>query len=340
MTAPTLTREEWLALRATGLGSSDAAAACGESNVSPAELVLRKRGVMPDPDFTDIEAVQWGSLLQPAIVHATARRTKLRVLPTELEGERRFLEREIQASGETEVMGWVDGREPFLRSVKYPHMSATLDGVAIDDNSGLVLIEAKNCGQYHSRDWDEEQGHAPPKFDIQVGHQLAVAPAFGAGVLAGLIGGNSLRVLRRERVQIEFTIEAIITLEAEIWRCVESGEFPKYDGSESHIRALRALHPMDTGETITLPDEAMRWHEELRELLLQRAPMESRIKTLRRNIEARLNGATAGILPDGSGQYTNRHQERREYVVPAASFPVLRFVKAANWRAGHSGPDT
>lgn len=45
MTAPTLTRSEWLALRATGLGSSDAAAACGESNVSPAELVLRKGGI-------------------------------------------------------------------------------------------------------------------------------------------------------------------------------------------------------------------------------------------------------------------------------------------------------
>ena len=37
MTAPILTRADWLALRATSLGSSDAAAACGESNVSPAE---------------------------------------------------------------------------------------------------------------------------------------------------------------------------------------------------------------------------------------------------------------------------------------------------------------
>ena len=331
MTAPTLTRSEWLALRATGLGSSDAAAACGESNVSPAELVLRKRGVMPDPDLSDIEAVEWGQLLQPAIVRKTAERHKVKYLhPISY---RTTIERLITRTGETEVLGWLEDREAVLRSVAHPWMIATIDGIAADDDIRLIDIEAKNVGGYHSRDWNVEAGHGPAKFDVQLAHQLAVAPAFQAGLLAGLIGGNSLRVLRRERVEIQATIEAIITLEAEVWRCVETGEMPAYDGSESHIRALRALHPMDSGETITLPEEALRWHEDLTELVIQRAPMESRIKTLRRNIEASLNGATFGGLPDGTGVYTNKHQTRGAYHVEEAEFPVLRFVKAANWDA-------
>lgn len=46
-----------------------------------------------------------------------------------------------------------------------------------------------------------------------------------------------------------------------------------------------------------------------------------------------MNASTGG-LPDGSGVYTNKHQTRAAYHVEEAEFPVLRFVKAANWDAG------
>jgi predicted phage-related endonuclease len=333
MTAPTLTRAEWLALRATGIGSSEAAAACGESSVSPAELVLRKRGVMLDPELSNQEAIDWGHLLQPVIVAKTAQRHGLRIL-THGCVHKQCVEREIERTGETEVVGWLEDVEPVLRSVAHPFMTATIDGIAIDDDTGLIDIEAKNCGQYNSRDWDTEDGRAPPKFDVQLAHQLAVAPAFTAGLLAGLIGGNSLRVLRRERIEIQATIEAIITLETEVWRCVETGDLPAYDGSESHIRALRAMHPLDTGETIMLSEKALEWHQELHSLQIERTSRDIRIKQLRRNIESALNGATFGGLPDGSGVYTNKHQHTRSYTVEARDTPVLRFVKAANWDAG------
>ena len=286
---------------------------------------------MPDPDLTDIEAVEWGHLLQPAIVRATAERNHMKLLhPIR---DRWEMEQLITAAGQTEFLGWLEGREAVLRSVAHPWMTATIDGIGIDDNSGLIDIEAKNVGGYHSRDWNVEDGHAPAKFDVQLAHQLAVAPAFVAGLLAGLIGGNSLRVLRRERVEMLLIIEAIITLEAEVWRCVETGDLPAYDGSESHIRALRALHPMDSGKTITLSEEAMLCHRELHALQADRQQRDKRIKQLRRNIEAALNGATFGGLPDGSGVYTNKHQHTRAYYVEEKDSPVLRFVKAANWDA-------
>lgn len=331
MTAPTLTRSEWLAVRATGLGSSDAAAACGESNVSPAELVLRKRGVMADPDLSDVEAVEWGHLLQPAIVLKTAERKKVRLLDP-LKGDLFLIEELITAAGQTEVVGWLENREVVLRSIAYPWMTATIDGIGIDDNTGLIDIEAKNVGGYHSRDWNIEDGQAPAKFDVQLAHQLAVAPAFQAGLLAGLIGGNSLRVLRRERFDLELTIEAIITIEAEVWRCVQTGELPSYDGSESsesYLRALRVLHPNDNGQSIMLPEGAAYWHEELRSLQAEHRPREKRIKEIRRMIEVAMGGNTFGVLPGGSGMYSNRHQTRKAYQVEEATFPVLRFERSS-----------
>ena len=77
----------------------------------------------------------------------------------------------------------------------------------------------------------------------------------------------------------------------------------------------------------------MLWHRELAALNLQHSEHGKRIKELRRNIEAALNGATFGGLPDGTGVYTNKHQTRREYHVEEAVFTSLRFVKACNWDA-------
>lgn len=279
---------------------------------------------MPDPDLKNIEALRWGRLLQPAIVAEAAEQQKIRILDPIR--DREMIEREIQATGATEILGWLDGKEPVVRSVAHPWMGATLDAVGIDDR-GLALLEVKNAGQYHSREWDTDNGHAPAKFVCQVGHQLAVAPAFTIALLSGLVGGNSLRVLRRVRAEMLGTIEAIITLEAQVWRCVLTGEMPAFDGSESHIRALRALHPRENGQSIVLPESLLALHEELQALKPEAAKTEKRIKEIRREIEAALGGNTIGILR-AAGQYTNHWQDRAEYVAKAVSFPVLRFEKA------------
>lgn len=323
MTAPNISRNDWLSMRSSGIGSSDAAAACGESKVSPAEIVLQKRGIMQPADLSNIEAVNWGQVLEPIIVAKTAARKGLRLLDPVL--DRAVIEREIERDGHTEVVGWIEGRQAFLRSVERPWQHAAIDGIAIDEHSGLIDIEAKNVGGYHSRDWDPENGGAPAKFDCQLAHQLAVAPNFVCGMLSALVGGNSLRVLSRRRPEMQATIESLNVLEERVWKCVEDGSMPSFDGSESHILALRSLHQKDTGETITLPEEAVLWHRELSALQTTHSEHGKRIKQLRSNIEAAMNGATFGVLPNGLGIYSNRHQTRKSYTVGESTFPVLRF---------------
>jgi predicted phage-related endonuclease len=320
-----LSREEWLALRRQSIGASEAAAACGEDPVvSPLEFTCRKRGVIEEPDLGQIEAVRWGQLLEPAIVAETARRASLVLL------ERGGIEDLFSKDADTELVGFVEGHHPFLRSRARPWQTATPDGLGLHPLTGaLVGIEAKNAGQYNSGAWDAEEGRAPEKFQIQVAHQLAVAPRLSGGILSGLIGGNSLRSISLERVLIVQVIEAVVAIESRIWNCIETGALPDLSGPPASVaKALKALHPDDNGESVVLPetilDVAVQF-EEAKEIAREATKT---VEELKSQLVAAIGNATFGYMPDGSGIYSYKTQERDEYVVKASKYRVLRFSKA------------
>lgn len=324
MSAPDLSRVDWIELRRQSIGASEAAAACGEDPViSPAELVLRKRGEMPDVDLSDVEAVRWGSLLEPAIVEETARRAELHLLP------RDGIEHLFAGSQSTDLVGFVEGRQPFLRSRARPWQTATPDGIGYSTKLGeAVAIEAKNVGQYLSGAWDTEDERAPDKFRVQVAHQLAVAPRLSSAILSGLIGGNSLRSVRFERVRIVQVIDAVVAIEERIWRCVTEGGLPELSGpSESVARALDELHPDDNGEAVVLGEAVVEWARELALAKAQYERAEAAIKDLSNRIRAAIGDATFGFMPDGSGFFSLKTQERAEHVVRASKSRRLLFAK-------------
>jgi putative phage-type endonuclease len=324
-----LTREEWLALRRQSLGASEAAAACGEDpTVSPLELVLRKRGQMPEPDLDGNEAVAWGLLLEPAIVRESARRANLHVLG------RATIETLFADDAHTELVGFVEGTHPFLRSRARPWQTATPDAIACSRELGngtgdhIVAIEAKNAGQYTADSWSMEEGRAPEKHQLQVVHQLAVAPRFASGILAGLVGGNSLRSVRLERVRIVQVIEALVVIEERVWGCVKSGEMPELSGPPASVaRALKALHPEDNGESVVLDGLTAQLAWDLERAKAERKRVDGLVEELSNRIRAALGPATFGVMPDGTGVYSLKTQERAEHSVSASKCRVLRFAK-------------
>lgn len=325
MSAINIPRDEWLALRRQSIGASEAAAACGEDPVvSPLELVCRKRGQMPDVDLSDVEAVQWGNLLEPAIVAETARRARLELV------DRKNIETIFAGDPETELVGFVEGKHPFLRSRARPWQTATPDGIALDPLANLLVgIEAKNQGQYHSGAWDEEEGTAPEKYQIQVAHQLAVAPRLSGGILSGLVGGNSLRSIRLERVRIVAVIDAVVAIESSVWKCIESGAMPELSGPPASVaRALKALHPDDNGDVVLLPDSILEHAARFEEAKAKANEYGKVADAERSYLMAAIGSATFGQMPDGSGIYSLKTQEHDEYVVKASKFRVLRFSKA------------
>lgn len=318
-----LSREEWLALRRNSLGASEAAAACGEDpSVSPIELVCKKTGRLPEVDISEQEQIRWGNILEPVIVAESATRAGILLL------DRRAIEAAFARDAHTELVGFVEGKQPFLRSRARPWQTATLDGLACGPVGELVGIEAKNAGQYHAASWSTEDERAPDKFRLQCAHQLAVAPALSSTILAGLVGGNSLRSVRLERVRIVQVIEAVVAIEETVWGCVRSGTLPELSGPPASVtRALKALHPDDNGETVILDEDAAQAARELELAKAERKAADERVEVLSNRLRAALGSATFGELPDGSGCLSLKTQERAECVVPAAKFRVLRFTK-------------
>ncbi len=71
-----MSREEWLAVRNQGIGSSDSAAVVGLSPYkSPLELWMEKTGRKAPDDLSDNEAVFWGSTLEPVIAQVYGEKT-------------------------------------------------------------------------------------------------------------------------------------------------------------------------------------------------------------------------------------------------------------------------
>ncbi|NKF90768.1 endonuclease [Ralstonia solanacearum] len=220
-----LTRTDWLVVRKTGIGGSDAAAAVGLNPYkSQLELWLEKTGrdtELPKPDPNDtMEPVYWGTLLEPIVAAAYTQQTGHRV-------------RKVNA---------------VLQHPTIPFMLANLDRevVGVPD---VQILECKTAGEFGARHW---QGGVPEYVQLQVQHQLAVTGKRTADV-AVLLCGQALEVHRIERD--DDLIARLIPLEAQFWHYVETDTPPPGDGSESADRALRCLYPRDSGGTVDFSDD-------------------------------------------------------------------------------------
>jgi len=218
-----LSRDDWLAVRRTGIGGSDAAAAVGlNPYMSQLELWCEKTGRAeglpgPAPDDTT-SPTYWGTLLEPIVASSYTKQTG--------NGVRRV--------------------NAVLRHPTIPFMLANLDRevVGVPD---VQILECKTAGEFGSRLWREG---VPEYVELQVQHQLAVTGKQAADV-AVLLCGQKLDVHRIERD--DALIARLIELEAAFWRYVETDTPPPADGSESADRALRSLYP-GAGGTVDFTD--------------------------------------------------------------------------------------
>lgn len=219
-----LSRDDWLAVRRTGIGGSDAAAAVGlNPYMSPLELWLDKTGRgegLPGPDPNDTTSpTYWGTLLEPIVAASYTKQTGNRV-------------RRINA---------------VLRHPTIPFMLANLDREVIGCRD-VQLLECKTAGEFGARQW---RAGVPEHVELQVQHQLAVTGKQAAHV-AVLLCGQALEVYRIERD--DALIGRLVELEARFWQFVESDTPPPADGSESADRALRHLYP-GNGGTVDFTDD-------------------------------------------------------------------------------------
>ena len=224
----TLDREEWLTVRKTGIGSSDAAAAVGLNPYkSQLELWMEKTGrdeLLPKADPRDEESpMYWGSLLEAIVAAHYTKRTGYRV-------------RRINA-----VLQHPDANKAW--------MLANIDREILG-NPEASILECKTAGINGARLWKDG---VPEYVELQVQHQLAVTGKEAADV-AVLVGGQELRIHRIERD--EGLIARLVELEARFWNYVVMDTAPPADGSDSSAEALQCLYPQDKGSVADFRQDA------------------------------------------------------------------------------------
>jgi putative phage-type endonuclease len=267
-----LGRDEWLAIRKKGIGSSDAAAAVGLNPYkSQLELWLEKTDKDQDLPKTDpndeSSPAYWGTLLEPIVAAHYTRRTGKRV-------------RRINAVLQHPSEYW---------------MLANIDREIMGDDS-VQILECKTAGLNGARLWRDG---VPEYVQLQVMHQLPVTGKQAADV-AVLICGQELeihRITRDERM-----IAQLIDLERAFWRCVELDQAPPVDGSDSADRALRCLFPRDSGEHLDLTDDR-EMSAAFCDLLAVRQVMADHVKReaeLKQRIQQRMGEASGAVFEGGS----------------------------------------
>lgn len=263
-----LPRDEWLAVRKHGIGSSDAAAAVGLNPYqSQLELWLiktnRDQG-LPKVDPHDEESpMYWGNILEPIVAGHYTKRTGNRV-------------RRINA-----VLQHPDPDKSW--------MLANIDR-EVTGCSDVQILECKTAGINGAKLWKDG---VPEYVQIQVAHQLAVTGKQAADV-AVLIGGQHLEIHRIERDEV--LIKNLIQLEREFWRYVEMDIPPPADGSISADLALRCLYPQDAGNTIDFSQDSVLSSTfadlvVLRERMAEMEAMEAKLKQTLQQAMGNASGA-------------------------------------------------
>ena len=209
-----LSREEWLAVRKQGIGSSDAAAACGiHPYLSMLELWMIKTGRMEssiDESLEGYAPLYWGNTLEPMVAKYYQEHTGNKV-------------RRVNA-----ILQHPDPDKHF--------MLANLDYSVVGSDK-IQILECKTAGEHGAKLWK----HGVPLYvTCQVQHQLAVTGKTAAHICV-LLCGHEAKIYKVERD--ERLIESIIEHERLFWQYVATDTPPTPAHSESAARALKQLYP-------------------------------------------------------------------------------------------------
>lgn len=219
-------QEEWLALRAKDITSTEAPALFGLSPYcTEFELWHRKREATVVA-IEENERMKWGKRLQDAIAAGIAQDNIWAI--RRMDEYVRVPELRLGSSFDFRVQAHPhllleDGKAP----VPFPHEAGKETESDCDDDE---LLEIKNVDALIFKDkWIvDEDGNveAPPHIEVQVQHQLLVSNLKRARIGA-LIGGNKVMLITRDRD--DRIVSAIKAKAAAFWKSIDDGIAPAPD---------------------------------------------------------------------------------------------------------------
>ena len=227
-----MSNQEWLTLRKTGIGGSDAGSICGVNPFgSPMKVFYDKTSGKVEE--LDNEAVRQGHDLEDYVAQ-------------------RFME----------ASGLKVRRSNFMyRSVEHPFMIADVDRLVIGEDAGL---ECKTASAYNADKWKD--GEIPLHYIMQCYHYMAVTGKRTWYIAAVILGRG---FTYRKLVWDDKLITQLVSMEKNFWENhVAAGVLPSPDGSDICSEVLNEyFHSARKGSTIRLDgfDEKLKRRAEIME---------------------------------------------------------------------------
>ncbi|MEQ9242062.1 hypothetical protein [Roseovarius indicus] len=182
----------------------------------------------------------------------------------------------------------------------------------MDGEDGPKILEVKNVDflrfrgsfneGYSDRKWNDDDPDnvlAPPHIELQIQHQFMLTGRKW-GYIAVLVGGNDLRLIRRERR--DDIIEKIRACVADFWQSIADNICPDPDIHRDH-ETIKRLYAVSDPRA-ALPEDS---HAEVQDAIAQAAAAgeqkraaEKVEKEHKARLMAALGEVELAILPDGS----------------------------------------
>ena len=198
-----LSREEWLIIRQTGIGGSDAGAVCGVNPYYSALDVYRSKIEDIKEDENEKEAIRVGHDLEEYVAKRFSEATGLKVRKSNY----------------------------MYQSVEHPFMIADVDRLIVGADAGL---ECKTVNAYGESNWKD--GKIPIHYLMQCYHYMAVTGK-RFWYIAALIMGRDFVFYRIDRD--DEVIKNLIKIEENFWNeHILKRVLPNPDGTESYSKAL------------------------------------------------------------------------------------------------------
>jgi predicted phage-related endonuclease len=299
---PITDRDQWLALRSQDVTASAVGCLLGVHEYQSAYglWALKTGAIKEDPEET--APMRRGRLLEPVAIQ---------------------LLREERPE-------WI--MEPpmvYLRD-SVARLGATPDLFVQDPERGFGIVQIKTVepGVFRRKWRDEETGETTPPLwiAVQAITEAHLAGASWAAVAALTVAfGMDLHIVP---VPIhDGVIDRVKSVVADFWRMIEEGRKPDPDYGRDG-RLLEALY-QPTGEIVSLEsDNALPLLADERERLsAERSDADKRLKEIKTEFLAKLNGASAGRISDGR-LITAKRIDKKGYAVKPSSYIDVRVKRS------------
>ena len=191
-----MTNTEWLTLRKTGIGGSDAGAVCGLNPYSSSVKVFYDKTYSEIKEL-DSEAVRQGHDLEDYVAQRFMEATGLKVRRSNY----------------------------MYRSTEYPFMIADVDRLVAGEDAGL---ECKTASAYNADKWKDSE--IPLHYVMQCYHYMAVTGKRTWYIAAVILGQ---KFVYRKLVWNDELVAKLIAMEKDFWENhVAAGVMPAPDGSD------------------------------------------------------------------------------------------------------------